>query len=544
MTDALRNASPDAIPAQARAGGRATPPAEARTFRNPILPGFHPDPSICRVGADYYVVTSSFEWFPGLPIHHSRDLVHWRPLGHVLDRPEQLPLDGVRPSGGLYAPTIRHADGTFYVVCTLVDGTGPSGNFVVTATDPAGPWSEPHWLGETDSFDPSLLFDVDGRAWFHATRPVDAEGHTEIWLREFDPATLTLTGPEHVLWHGALNGAVWVEAPHLYRVGDFYHLVVAEGGTAHDHAVTVARARAVTGPYEGNPRNPVLTHRHLGAGHPIVAAGHADLVATGAGEWWAVLLGVRPSGGYLGNLGRETFLARVVWEEDWPVIAPGTGRVEPVGTSPDLPEHRWPAQVACDNFEDPELGPQWIQLRTPRERFWDLTARPGHLRLRLRPEAVTEYTCPSLIARRQSHAHFVAHTALDFVPEGSNECAGLVLLQNDDFQIRYVVTLRDGRRVLRLIRRAAGADHTLAEEALPDGRVRLAVEAHDQSYEFRYATAASAWRPIGGPVDGSVLSTEVAGGFIGACLGMYAGSTGRPSTNVADFDWFEYRGLE
>ncbi|MFL6051847.1 MAG: family 43 glycosylhydrolase [Actinoallomurus sp.] len=431
MTDVLRTASPDATPA--RAGGRAGPTAQARTFRNPILPGFHPDPSICRVGADYYLVTSSFEWFPGLPIHHSRDLVHWRPLGHVLDRPEQLPLDGIRPSGG---------------------------------------------------------------------------------------------------------------PPHLYRVGGFYHLVVAEGGTAHDHAVTVARARAVTAPYEGNPRNPVLTHRHLGTGHPTVATGHADLVETGMGEWWAVLLGIRPSGGYLGNLGRETFLAPVVWEEDWPVIAPGLGRIEPAGTAPALPEHRWPAEAACDNFEDPELRPQWNQLRTPRERFWDLTTRPGHLRLRLRPEAVTERDCPSLIVRRQSHAHFVAQTALDFVPEGPNECAGLVLLQNDDFQVRCVVTRRDGRRVLRLIRRAAGFDETLAEEALPDGRVRLAIEAHDQSYEFRYATPASGWRPIGGPVDGSVLSTEVVGGFIGAFLGMYAASDGRPSTNVADFDWFEYRGLE
>ena len=253
-------------------------------FRNPILPGSHPDPSVCRVGPDYYLVTSTFEWFPGLPVFHSRDLVHWRPLGHVLDRPDQLPLDGVRPSGGLYAPTIRHSGRTFYVVCTLVDGTGAEGNFVVTATDPAGPWSAPHWLGETGSFDPSLFFDADGRAWFHAARPTDSDGHTEIWLREFDPAGPTLTGPEHVLWDGALKGTVWVEAPHLYRIGDFYHLVVAEGGTALDHAVTVARARRVTGPYEGNPRNPILTHRHLGVDHPILGTGHADLVATTAGE--------------------------------------------------------------------------------------------------------------------------------------------------------------------------------------------------------------------------------------------------------------------
>jgi alpha-N-arabinofuranosidase len=513
-------------------------------FRNPILPGCHPDPSICRVGADYYLVTSTFEWFPGLPIFHSRDLVHWRPIGHVLDRPEQLPLDGIRPSAGLYAPTIRHSGDTFYVVCTLVDGTEAGGNFVVSATDPAGPWSEPHWLGETTSFDPSLFFDTDGRAWFHATRPTDADGHTEIWLREFDPATLRLTGPEHVLWDGALNGAVWVEAPHLYKIGDHYYLVAAEGGTALDHAVTVARARQITGPYDGNPRNPILTHRQLGAGHPIVAAGHADLVQTTTGQWWAVLLAIRPSGGYLGNLGRETFLAPVGWEEGWPVIAPGVGRLESTGTRPDLPEHRWPAEQVCDNFDTPALGPHWNLLRTPRERFWDLAERPGHLRLRLRPETLADLACPSLVARRQSHPHFTACTALDVVPSAGNECAGLVLLQNNDFQLRCVVTLGAEGRVVRLIRRAAGTDQQVAEKAVPDGRVQLAVEAHDQSYQFRYADSAGTWSPIGGPVDGSVLSTEVAGGFIGAYLGMYASSDGQISSNAADFDWFEYRGLE
>ena len=516
----------------------------SRTFRNPILPGFHPDPAICRVGRDFYLVTSSFEWFPGLPIHHSRDLVHWRPLGHVLDRPEQLPLDGIRPSGGLYAPTIRHHDGTFYVVCTLVDGTGPGGNFVVTATDPAGPWSRPRWLPEADGFDPSLLFDEDGRAWFHAARPAGAGGRTEVWLREFDPAALALTGPEHVIWRGALRDAVWAEGPHLYRVGDYYHLVAAEGGTGLGHAVVAARSRRVTGPYEGDPRNPVLTHRHLGPDAGIVATGHADLVETAAGEWWAVLLAVRPAGGSPGNLGRETFLVPVAWADDRPILAPGTGRVEPVGAAPDLPEHRWPAEPACDHFTGPELGPHWNMLRTPRERFWDLAARPGHLRLRLRPDSVTERTCPSLVARRQCHPGFAAATALDFAPQRPGECAGLVLLQNDAFQIRCVLTLRDGRRVLRLTRRAAGVDEHVAEETVPDGRVHLYVEAHGREYAFRYATPPSGPRPLGGPVDGSVLGSAVAGGFTGAYLGMYASGEGRPSTGVADFAWFEYRGLD
>jgi xylan 1,4-beta-xylosidase len=493
-------------------------------FRNPILPGSHPDPSICRVGPDFYLVTSTFEWFPGLPVFHSRDLVHWRPLGHVLDRPEQLPLDGIRPSGGLYAPTIRYHDGTFYVTCTLMDGNAETGNFVVTATDPAGPWSEPHWLGEPESFDPSLLFDDDGRVWFHATRPRDPAGHTEVWLRELDLAEMKLIGPEHVIWHGALRNAVWAEGPHLYRIGDLYYLVAAEGGTALDHAVCVARSTHITGPYQANPRNPVLTHRHLGADHPIGATGHADLIQTADGDWWAVLLAIRPGG----NLGRETFLTPVRWADGWPVI-PGVRQIE---TRPGLPEHRWPAEPVCDTFEEPELRPHWNQLRTPRERFWDLT--PGRLRLRLRPETLTERGCPSLIARRQQHAHFTAHTALDFAPASGNECAGLVLLQNDAFQLRCEISLG----VARLIRRAEGTDELLAERPIAGGRIRIVVEAHDQSYQFRLDGA-----DFGAPADGRVLGHELAGSFTGAYLGMYASSNGSPSTTTADFAYYEYREL-
>ena len=195
-----------------------------RTFRNPILPGCYPDPSICRVGEDYYLVTSSFEYFPGLPIFHSRDLTHWHQIGHVLDRPSQLDLDEIRPSGGLYAPTIRHHNGTFYVINTLVDGKTRSGNFIVTATKPEGPWSEPYWLQDADGFDPSLFFDEDGRVWFTANRLHEEgyyTGHTEVYLREIDIENMKLIGEETVLWDGAVKGAVWAEAAHIYKVNGF-----------------------------------------------------------------------------------------------------------------------------------------------------------------------------------------------------------------------------------------------------------------------------------------------------------------------------------
>jgi xylan 1,4-beta-xylosidase len=503
-------------------------------FVNPILPGSHPDPSVCRAGSDYYLVTSTFEYFPGLPIHHSRDLVHWRLLGHVLDRPSQLPLQGVRASGGLYAPTIRHHDGVFYVVCTLVDGTGESGNFVVTATDPAGGWSEPHWLPDADGFDPSLFFDDDGRAWWTATRLVRPPGETEVWLREFDPVRLKLIGDEHVLWRGAMQDAVWLEAPHLYKVDGRYVLLCAEGGTDFEHSVVVATADDVTGPYRGSRLNPLLTHRHLGRDHPIAATGHADLVRTQHGQWYAVLLATRPYGGYYYNLGRETFLVPVSWEDGGPVFSPGTGRVEARYDVPDLRTHLWPGVVQTDDFDAPVLGPAWMFLRTPEEKFWSLTDRPGHLRLRVRPESLTDLVTPSLVVRRQQHQNFHASCVLEFEPAGPWDGAGLVLLQNNDHHVRLML---GADREVTLVLRVGGRDEVLARTRLGAGVVRLGVEAVGQEHQALVGTGVL--QPLGEPFDGRVLSTQTAGGFTGVHIGLYV--TGS-SSGWADFDSFTYRG--
>jgi len=509
-------------------------------FENPILAGNHPDPSICRVGEDYYLVTSTFEYFPGLPIYHSRDLVHWRPLGHVLDRPSQLPLHGVRASGGLYAPTIRHHDGLFYLVCTLVHGTRETGSFVVTAEDPAGEWSEPQWLPDAEGFDPSLFFDDDGRAWWTATRVVPGgyDGQTEVWLREFDVESRKLTGEEHVVWQGAMHGARWAEGPHVYKVDGQYVLLCAEGGTDYEHAVVFARADTVTGPYRGDPGNPMLTHRHLGRAHPIAAAGHADLVQTQTGQWFAVLLATRPYGGYFYNLGRETFLVPVIWEEGRPVFSPGTGRVESSYPVPDLPEQRWPEAPAVDHFDTAELNPLWTLLRTPDEPFWSLTARSGHLRLSLRPESITDAVTPSFVARRQQHIDFSASCAMDFVPASEHESAGLVLLQSNDFHVRLL--LNHGR-TLTLVRRVSGRDELLASVRVGEGVLRIGFEARGQDYRACFAPAAGPWAPLGEIFDGRILSTSVAGGFTGVHLGMYASGNGFPSESHADFGWFEYR---
>lgn len=522
-----------------------------KTFRNPILPGFYPDPSICRVGEDYYLVTSTFEYFPGVPVFHSRDLVHWRQIGHALSRPSQLNLDDVPPSYGIFAATIRHHDGVFYVVTTWADVNRALHNFIVTTTDPASEWSEPYFLDDAPGIDPSLFFDDDGRAWYTGNRTPSGQDHRdtprrELWAQELDLKTMRLVGGKYVLWDGMSRGEAVPEAPHLYKVGRYYYLLAAEGGTYFTHCVTLARSETLTGRYEACPNNPILTHRYLGIDYPISNVGHADLVQTQTGEWWMVALASRPYDGYFYNLGRETFLIPVRWEDDWLVVSPGSGRVEFEYAAPDLTEQHWDSPPACDHFDAPALALCWNFLRTPREPFWSLNERPGWLRLKLRPQQVSEAANPSFVGRRQQHRDFAGRTLLEFSPHAENERAGLVLLQNNDYHFRFVCAMNDaGEAVLRLEKCSDGVDQRLAEQPLDDyaGRLFLKVEARGQTYRFAFARSPEAWQPLAADVDGRILSTTIAGGFTGAYIGMYASGVGQPSDNHADFDWFEYIGL-
>ncbi|TCL60853.1 alpha-N-arabinofuranosidase [Hydrogenispora ethanolica] len=515
------------------------------SFDNPILSGFYPDPSICRVAEDYYLVTSSFAYFPGIPIFHSRDLVHWEQLGHVLDRPSQLDLDGVGHSEGIFAPTIRYHQGLFYVISTNIS---KGGNFVVTAADPAGPWSEPYWLPDAPGIDPSLFFTDDGRAYYVGTRPApEGEryfGNWEIWLQELDLGRMALIGEKYPLWRGALREAIWPEGPHLYQIGNWFYLMIAEGGTDYHHAVTIARSRQLTGPYQGNPANPILTHRHLGKAYPIVNVGHADLVRTQHGEWWMVALASRPYGGYYRNLGRETFLIPLQWEDEWPIVSPGSGRIEERYPAPHLPEAPVPIRAARDDFDQDRLDDTWNFIRTPREPFWSLTARPGMLRLGTKPERLSETVNPAFVGRRQQHRNFVAVTAMEFRPGSVAETAGLALVQSNQYHFRFEYSLRDGQPLLRLVRCAAGEEEILAERAFGSPCLYLKVTARGQEYSFYYGADEACGEALIEKVDGRMLSTDVAGGFVGTYLGMFTSSNGRPSQNHADFDWFEYRGVE
>lgn len=524
------------------------PGGPGRTFRNPVLPGCHPDPSICRVGDDYWLVTSSFEYVPGLPVHHSRDLVSWRHVGHVVDRADQMSLHDVEASRGLYAPTLRHHRGTFYLTSTLVRrGTdAPSGSFLLTATDPAGPWSDPVWL-DAEGIDPALFFDDDGRAWctgMRESRPAAWEGQTEIWLRELDLTTLRLVGPEHVLWSGALLGAIWAEGPRLFKVEGRYVLVAAEGGTEHTHAVAVARADRVTGPYRGSPSNPVLTHRHLGRNHPVVGVGHADLVELPDHSWWAVVMGSRPYGGLYENLGRETFLVPVTWEQGWPVFSPGVGQVCQVEVAPSLPPHAWPAEPARDDFVA-GLGPAWTTARGRPEAF----CRPlpgGGLRLDVGPGSLDDDAPCTFLGQRQAHVDVDVRARLVFEPASGDEWAGLAVRQSDTHHYLVVVAGPDAvggpRRVL-VVRRLEGRSTVLHAEPVPDGPLELGLHVRGQDYAAVVTDAQGQDRHLA-TLDGRMLDSRAEESFVGVWIGLHATSNGMPTASSATVEWWEYRPVE
>ena len=508
---------------------------------NPLLPGCHPDPSICRVGDDYYLVTSTFEYWPGLPVFHSRDLVGWEQVGHVVDRPGQLDLDGIASSGGLYAPTLRHHDGVFWLVCTLVDrhDAARGGNFLMTAPDPAGPWSDPVWL-DADGIDPSIFFDDDGRVWLHGTRPARApqwHDQTEVWVRELDPATRRLVGPETVIWNGALKDAVWAEGPHLYKVDGTYYLLAAEGGTEFHHAVSVARADSVTGPYVGNKGNPVLTHRHLGRDVPLVGVGHADLVQAADGSWWAVLLGMRTYGGYHYPLGRETFLVPVTWEDGWPVFAPGPGRV---ADEVDVP-FAGPAPLgASQGTTSGVVRPddlRWTSLRRPAAEFavprgdgWDLTMLPATL---------TEPVTPAFLGVRQRHVDVDVRAVLDALAV-AGEDVGLVVRQSEDDHLRFFVTGPAGDRSAVAVHRQGGVETTLGSAPIGEaGPVTLTIRARGTEYGLLAAVGDDTPLLVA-TADARTLDSVATGGFLGLWIGVYATSNGRPTTTVATVPSLEY----
>lgn len=508
-------------------------------YFNPILAGFYPDPAICRKGDTYYLVNSSFAFFPGVPLFESKDLANWTQVGHVLDRPSQLPLEGQGVSGGIFAPDIKYCERnkTFYMLTTNVG----RGNFFVKSKDPAKGWGEPIYLPQIDGIDPSFCFDDKaGRAFIVHNAPVmggdDYEGQRVIRIMEFDIKGDSIIGqPKEIVRGGTHVEAkpIWIEGPHLYRIGKYYYLMCAEGGTGDWHSEVIFRASAKADitqkeAWEECPHNPILTQRTgLDPNRPdiVTSTGHADLVQTPGGDWYAVFLGCRAYDGPYYNTGRDTYLLPVTWRDGWPTILEGGVAVPTVATA----THKlgtpaaWPTTGNfgyTDRFDSPTLSPRWLALRNPSAFY---TVGQG---LDIAPKAVSiaERQSPSALFARQQHEHFTAETSVSFDPATDNDLAGFTLLQNEEYNFVFGVTRLGGKPAITLTR-SEKSTATIAS-ALIDGTsdIRLKIVGRGRYYDFLYATPGAPWQVLAKGVDAVNLSTARSGGFIGACIGLYATS--------------------
>ncbi len=555
-------------------------PAPPGTYRNPVLAGFYPDPSITRVGDEFYLVNSTFAYFPGIAVFTSRDLVHWRQIGNVIDRRGEFDFNRHGVSRGIFAPTIRFHDGLFYVIATAVDA---GGNALFVAKNAAGPWSDPIGLPSLDGIDPSLFFDANGKAYVlnngPPAGPPEYDGHRAIWIQQFDLASRKLVGPRKVLVDGGVDISkrpVWIEGPHMYQHDGWYILLCAEGGTSTQHSEVVLRAHSPWGPFKPFAGNPILTQRDLPAErpNPIANAGHADLVEWRDGTWWAVFLASRTYEGAHYNTGRETFMLPVTWRDGWPLILPagkeipyvveapkvvggagvtadagvvdgigvdagatattGVGTSAHAGAAGDGGEPFTPTTgnfTWRDDFTSPVLRRQWLYVRSPIVSWADLAQRPGWLTIHALHVPLESLQNMSFLARRQQHLAFDARTELEVPGSPGGVSAGLAAFQNEDYW--YFMGVRRlsvpgpalaSRLELFLEKRAGKQTATIAVTPLKEdtGRIKLEIVANARDYSFYFDQDGSGWKPLQEHADGSILSTAVAGGFVGAMVGPYA----------------------
>ncbi|MBJ2173563.1 glycoside hydrolase family 43 protein [Aureibaculum sp. A20] len=529
---------------------------EQSYYNNPILAGWYPDPSITDDGkGNYYLVNSTFSYFPGIPIFHSTDLVNWKQIGNVLDRPEQLELEGLGMSRGIFAPDISYDNGIFYLTCTVVDGKG---NFVVTAENPAGPWSNPTYLPEVNGIDPALFFDDDKSYIIYNSDAPDNkplyQGHRTIRMFEFDKENLKVVGKNRILINGGVDISkkpVWIEGPRMYKLNGYYYLMAAEGGTSVDHSEVILRNKNINDEFIPYKDNPILTQRQLDPNRkdPITSAGHADLIQTKNGEWYGVFLATRDYENDHYNTGRETFLAPVKWVNDWPIFDLDGETIKyqyplPKGVKINKELFKLNGNFTyTENFDNDKLGYNWMFLRTPKDTWYSLEEKKGYLTINTRPETLSGIKNPSFIGHRQQHLKGSASVAMDFSTQTPNESAGLVAFQNEAHFYYLCKSIKNGNPVVELIKGGEKEPTVIASVDLPKttSTIQLKIEANVDTYNFSYAIG-NDWKILAANSDGKYLSTKVAGGFVGVTLGMYTTSNGKESINKAYFDSFTYTG--
>ncbi|WP_028611736.1 glycoside hydrolase family 43 protein [Paenibacillus harenae] len=518
-------------------------------IQNPILTGFNPDASILRVDDDYYIATSTFEWFPGVQLYHSKDLANWELIPHALQRISQLDLRGNPSSGGIWAPAISYDNGIYYLLYT--DVKARKGvykdlcNYLVTAEDMNGPWSEPILLNGS-GFDPYLFHDDDGTKWLLNMQWDFRDGQSRfggILLQQYDPLEQRLTGPIRKIYEGTDIGVT--EGPQLFKRDGYYYLLVAEGGTGINHAATLARSSRIDGPYVTDPDYPVMTTRG-NADYPLQNAGHGMLVETQQGEWYMCHICSRPfPGTNLNPLGRETSLQRCVWTEDgWLRLAHG-GRLPALeAPSPELAPHPFPEQPAKDDFDAPSLGLQYQTLRVPAEESWlSLSERQGFLRLRGR-ESLHSWNRQSMVARRLQHFRCTVETRMEYEPDHFMQMAGLVFYY-DEQDYYYLRITEDGGRKLGVVSSNGGKykeDRT--SELSVDGwsAYYLKAAVNERLLQFYASPDGLQWEAVGGELDMGALSDEYGGklGFTGAMIGLCAQDLNGTGKH-ADFDYLIYK---
>lgn len=507
------------------------------TLRNPVMSGYNPDPSICRVGNDYYMVTSSFTWYPGIPVYHSRDLVNWEIVSHVINRPGMVDMEGLNDNDGTWAATIRYHDGIYYVITTA---SKCGGNFYCTATSPRGPWSDPVWLKDAEGIDPSLFWDANGKCYYTGNTwgfKKSWPAQCAVWLQEIDLKQGRLVGERKILTYGHANNATYAEGPHLYKVGGRYLLLMAEGGSSYHHAITAHHSKSIFEPYIADKVNPVLSHRHLGRAYPVQNIGHADLMETQDGQWYAVALGSRKVDG-IAPLGRETFLCKVDIEDGTPIFNAGSGRVLEEMPRPDLPWSPVAPLPVREEFHQPQLPNHWYQVRTPRSLFYQLNG--NRLELQLQPAVIDSLTHSAMLIRKLKHLDYDASLSMTFSARKANEQAGLVVYRS----AKGYFTLLKGKDDLVLTRCRLGKKEQLAAVSYNSDKVLLRAVAEGSRINFYYAEKTGQWKQLGGTMSVDAIADNKYNKFNGPGIGLYATSNGKPSKNKASYDWFEYKGKE